>query len=363
MVLNSLSLIQYKNFETAEFQFDEKINCIVGENGKGKTNILDSIYHLAYTKSYFNPITSQNVLHGKDFFVIDGHFNKNDKSEKVLVSFKKGQKKIVKRNAKVYDRLKEHVGFISVVIISPTDRDLIMEGSDIRRKFMDGIIAQVNQNYLNNLIKYNGVLAQRNALLKYFSANKTFDSTTLSIYNEQLSGLSVDIFNERKHFIQSFSALLKSRYQDICQKEEIVNISYKSHLFEDDLSQLLDKNLQKDMALQYTSVGIHKDDLIFHIGDFPIKKFGSQGQQKSYLIALKFAQYDYLKNEKGVKPIMLLDDIFDKLDDKRVNHIISMITREDIGQLFISDTHIERTENVVKQNANQYKIINLDNDN
>lgn len=361
MVLNSLSLVQYKNFETAEFQFDEKINCIVGENGKGKTNILDSIYHLAYTKSYFNPITSQNVLHGKDFFVIDGSFHKNDKLEKVLVSFKKGQKKIVKRNAKVYDRLKEHVGFISVVIISPTDRDLIMEGSDIRRKFIDGIISQVNQHYLNNLIRYNAVLAQRNALLKYFAANKTFDSATLSIYNSQLSGLSVEIFKERKHFIESFSALLKSRYLDICQKEEIINVSYKSHLFEDTLSNLLDKNLQKDLALQYTSVGIHKDDLIFNIGDFPIKKFGSQGQQKSYLIALKFAQYDYLKKEKGVKPIMLLDDIFDKLDDKRVNHIISMITREDIGQLFISDTHVERTEHVVKQNANQYKIINLDN--
>jgi DNA replication and repair protein RecF len=360
MVLKSLSLVQYKNFETADFQFDEKINCIVGKNGRGKTNILDSIYHLAYTKSYFNPITSQNVLHGKDFFVIDGRFNKNEKIENVLVSYKKGQKKVVKRNAKVYEKLKDHVGFVSVVIVSPTDRDLIMEGSDVRRKFIDGIISQIDQNYLNNLIKYNAIIAQRNALLKYFAANRTFESATLDIYDEQLNGLASQIFEVRKTFIDLFSGILKSRYQDICQKEEHISVNYKSHQYRGSLKSQLKDCLQKDMALQYTSVGIHKDDLVFNIEGYPIKKFGSQGQQKSYLIALKFAQYDYLKKEKGIKPIMLLDDIFDKLDESRVNHIISMITREDIGQLFISDTHIDRTENVVKQNANQYKIINLD---
>jgi len=360
MQLSTLSLVNYKNFESAEFQFDEKINCIVGQNGRGKTNILDSIYHLAYTKSYFNPITSQNVRHEKDFFVVDGHFLRQGKTEKILVSFKKGQKKVVKRNAKIYDKLKDHVGLISVVIISPTDRNLILEGSDVRRKFMDAIVSNVDATYLDTLIKYNSVLSQRNALLKYFAANRTFDRTTLNIYNDQLNTYGQKIFEARQQFIESFSTILQTRYKDISQKDEAISVSYRSHLQDGELKPQLEKCLQKDMALQYTSVGIHKDDLIFEIGNHPIKKFGSQGQQKSYLIALKFAQYDYLKNKNGVKPILLLDDIFDKLDENRVKHIVGMITRDDIGQLFISDTHMERTEKVVKQNADQYKIINLD---
>ena len=360
MVLKSLSLIHYKNFESIEFDFDEKINCIVGENGKGKTNILDSIYHLAYTKSYFNPVTRQNIMHGKDFFVIDGQFERFGKTENLIVSAKNGQKKIIKRNAKAYDRLSDHVGFIPVVIISPTDRNLILEGSDIRRKFMDVVISQVDKTYLDRLIKYNSILSQRNALLKYFAANRTFDSTNLEVYNEQMQDLGQHIYDRRCKFIESFKPILKKRYQEICQKEEPIQITYKSQLHQDSLKDLFEQNLQKDMALQYTGVGIHKDDLIFDINNYPIKKFGSQGQQKSYLIALKFSQYDYLKDSQGLNPILLLDDIFDKLDENRVKHIVSMVTQQDLGQMFISDTHAERTENVVKQHAKQYKIINLD---
>ena len=360
MVLKFLSLIHYKNFESIEFDFDEKINCIVGENGKGKTNILDSIYHLANTKSYFNPITRQNITHGKDFFVIDGQFKRFDKKENIIISAKSGQKKIVKRNAKAYDRLSDHVGFVPVVIISPTDRDLILEGSDVRRKFMDAVISQVDKIYLNKLMKYNAVLSQRNALLKYFAANRTFDSINLEVYNEKMQSLGEYLYDKRCEFIERFKPILKSRYQEICQKEEPVQIMYKSQLHKQKLEDLFKKNLQKDMALQYTSVGLHKDDLVFEIGDYPIKKFGSQGQQKSYLIALKFAQYDYLKGSQGLNPILLLDDIFDKLDENRVKHIVSMVTQQDLGQLFISDTHADRTEEVVKQHAKQYKIINLD---
>jgi DNA replication and repair protein RecF len=359
MVLKSLSLIYYKNFESASFEFDDKINCIVGENGKGKTNILDSIYHLAYTKSYFNPITKQNITHGEDFFVIDAKFERESKTENIIISAKKGNKKIVKRNAKAYDRLSDHVGFIPVVIISPTDRDLILEGSDVRRKFMDAVISQVDKVYLNNLIKYNSILSQRNALLKYFAANNTFDSANLEVYNEQLSSLGNYVYKKRCDFIENFQPILKSRYFEICQKEEPVEITYKSQLHESSLKDLFGKNLQKDMALQYTSVGIHKDDLIFDIGDYPIKKFGSQGQQKSYLIALKFAQYDFLKGNQGFNPILLLDDIFDKLDENRVKHIVSMVTNQNLGQMFISDTHAERTENVVRQHADKYKMIEL----
>ncbi|TKS56672.1 DNA replication/repair protein RecF [Mesohalobacter halotolerans] len=359
MILKSLSLLHYKNFDAFEFEFDAKINCIVGENGKGKTNILDSIYHLAYTKSYFNPITSQNIQHGQDFFVVDGKFERQSKTENIIVSFKKGQKKIVKRNAKTYDRLSEHVGLIPVVIISPTDRDLILEGSDVRRKFMDTVISQVDKTYLNYLMKYNKVLSQRNALLKYFAVNHTYDSTTLSVYNEQMQDLGQYIYNSRQQFIEDFTPILKQRYQEICQKDEPIQITYKSQLHEQNLGDLFEKSLQKDMALQYTSTGIHKDDLILDIKGYPVKKFGSQGQQKSYLIALKFAQYDYLKDSQGLNPILLLDDIFDKLDENRVKHIVSMVTQQDLGQMFISDTHPDRTENVVKANAEQYKMINL----
>lgn len=360
MVLNSLSLVYYKNFESEKFEFDDKINCIVGENGKGKTNILDSIYHLAYTKSYFNPITSQNITHGEEFFVVDGIFDRLGKQENIIVSAKRGQKKVVKRNAKVYDRLRDHVGFIPVVIISPTDRDLILEGSDVRRKFMDAVISQVDKIYLDKLMKYNAVLSQRNALLKYFAANNSFDSSNLEVYNEQLASLGQYVHEKRCSFIDTFKPILKQRYYEICQKEEPIQITYKSQLHNDSLKSLFETKLQKDMALQYTSVGTHKDDLVFDIGDYPVKKFGSQGQQKSYLIALKFAQYDFLKGSQGLNPILLLDDIFDKLDENRVKHIVSMVTQQNLGQMFISDTHPERTEEVVKANANQYKIINLD---
>lgn len=360
MILQSLSLIHYKNFESIAFEFDDKINCIVGENGKGKTNILDSIYHMAYAKSYFNPVTRQNILHGKDFFVIDGKFKRFDKTENLIISAKKGQKKIVKRNSKAYDRLRDHVGFIPLVIISPTDRDLILEGSEIRRKFMDVVISQVDKVYLDKLIKYNAILSQRNALLKFFAANRTFDSSNLEVYNELMQELGQSIYERRQEFIQSFAPILQTRYQQICQKEEPIQITYKSQLHKNTLKSLFEKNLQKDLALQYTGVGIHKDDLIFDIRDYPVKKFGSQGQQKSYLIALKFAQYDYLKDSQGLNPILLLDDIFDKLDENRVKHIVSMVTNQGIGQMFISDTHADRTEKVVKQHADQYKIINLD---
>lgn len=360
MVLQSLSLIHYKNFESIEFNFDDKINCIVGENGKGKTNILDSIYHMAYTKSYFNPISKHNIMHGKDFFVIDGKFRRHDKTEKLTVSVKKGQKKIIKRNQKIYDRLSDHIGFIPLVIISPTDRDLILEGSEVRRKFVDAVISQVDKTYLNKLIKYNSVLSQRNALLKYFAANNTFDSSNLEVYNELMQDLGEFIHERRKKFIKAFRPVLQSRYQQICQKEEPIQITYKSQLLKAPLKVLFEKHLQKDMALQYTSVGIHKDDFIFDIRNYPVKRFGSQGQQKSYLIALKFAQYDYLKDSQGLTPILLLDDIFDKLDENRVKHIVNMVTNQGLGQMFISDTHADRTEKVVKQYADQYKIINLD---
>lgn len=359
MYLKHLSLINYKNFKSETFEFDAKINCLVGSNGIGKTNVLDSIYHLSFGKSYFNPITSQNITHDEDFFVIDGEFEKTERTEKIVVSAKRGQSKVIKRNGKAYERFSEHVGLLPVVIISPADRDLIIEGSDTRRKFMDGIIAQNDKDYLDNLIKYNKILAQRNALLKYFAANRTFEEATLEVYNSQMIELAEMIFDKRHLFLENFVPIFNSRYETISNGKEDVSLVYKSQLTKAELSDLFKERLQKDLQRQYTTAGIHKDDLVFNISGHPVKKFGSQGQQKSFLIALKLAQYDFIKAKSKVNPILLLDDVFDKLDEQRVAQIVSLVSTDELGQLFISDTHADRTEAVVKSSAQEYKMFRL----
>lgn len=359
MFLKNLSLVNYKNFEAQQFEFDSKTNCFVGDNGRGKTNVLDAIYHLAFGKSYFNPLAGQNIRHGEEFFIIEGTFKVKDRNEKIVCSLKKGMKKIIKRNNKIYDRLSDHIGLLPLVIISPSDRDLILEGSDIRRKFVDSVISQSDKEYLQTLLKYNKILQQRNTLLKYFAANHSFDQATISVYNEQLNGFGTSIFKKRAAFIEGFIPIFKEQYLAITGGGELVDVHYESKLFSQDLLSLLESNIEKDRALQYTSTGIHKDDLRFEIEDYPIKKFGSQGQQKSFLIALKFAQFHFLKAHSGTTPIMLLDDIFDKLDENRVKHIITLVDDENFGQIFISDTHPERTENVVKSIHQSYKIFKL----
>lgn len=359
MVLQTLSLVNYKNFESHSFTFESKINCFVGANGVGKTNVLDAIYHLSFGKSYFNPIATQNIKHDEEFFVIDGVFEKEERTEKIIVSLKKGQKKIIKRNGKVYEKFSDHIGFIPLVIISPTDRDLIIEGSETRRKFIDSVISQSDKTYLHNLINYNKVLMQRNALLKYFALNNTFNAQTLQVYNEQLHTFGTEIFKTRNSFLEIFIPIFKERYNAISNNKESINLSYKSDLFDGELNDLLKENINKDKVMHYTSVGIHKDDLNFEIEEFPIKKFGSQGQQKSFLVALKLAQFDFIKQQSGVSPILLLDDIFDKLDENRVSQIIELVNEKQFGQIFISDTHAERTEEIIKKTHQTYKIFKL----
>ncbi|MGB6268249.1 MAG: DNA replication and repair protein RecF [Olleya sp.] len=359
MILKSLSLLNYKNFDSKTFLFNETINCLVGNNGVGKTNVLDAIYHLSFGKSYFNPVATQNIKYDQEFFVINGEYDKDQKTENIVVSLKKGQKKIIKRNSKAYDKFSDHIGFLPLVIISPADRDLITEGSDTRRKFIDGVISQSDKSYLSSLINYNKILSQRNSLLKYFAANHTYNNDTIEVYNQQLQQYGTEIFEKRKSFLNNFIPLFKARYKAISNNNEDVTLNYKSDLFEDNLETLLKKYINKDKALQYTNVGIHKDDLEFNIGDYPIKKFGSQGQQKSFLIALKLAQFDSIKAISGDNPILLLDDIFDKLDETRVAQIIKLVNDENFGQIFISDTHAERTEKAVKQVHQSYEIFRL----
>jgi DNA replication and repair protein RecF len=361
MYLEHLSLINYKNFEADQFTFDSSINCLVGRNGSGKTTILDAIYHLAFTKSYFNPQSTQNVRHGAELFTLEGKFKINEKDFDLFIGFKKGTKKTVKLNGKTYERISDHIGKIPLVIISPADRDLISEGSETRRKFIDSIISQSDSDYLNALLKYNQALSQRNSLLKYFANNNVFQKDTLALYDELLIENGSIIFEKRNDFLNHFSKHFIEQYKAISPIEsEIVEVKYDSELLKTDFKTLLEQSLSKDRLLQYTSAGIHKDDLMLLLNGYPIKKFGSQGQQKSFLIALRFAQYAFLKNQKNQKPIVLLDDIFDKLDDQRVMRLVALVENDFFGQLFISDTNSKRTEEVVKGTGRNYVIHHLE---
>lgn len=359
MFLKELSLTNYKNFESLKFSFDTKIICFVGLNGVGKTNILDSIYHLSYTKSYFNPIPSQNIKHGETFFFISGRYMIHDKEENILVSLKKGDKKIIKRNNKLYKKFSDHIGKIPLVLISPDDRNLIIEGSETRRKFIDGIISQTDKEYLNNLIDYNKTLKQRNALLKMFYDNSESIRKTIDIYDRQLSSDAQKIYDKRREFLNEFIPIFKSRYKELSNDKENVEIKHSSDIsLDQNLYKLLKNSLEKDLRFQYTTKGIHKDDLNLSLDNFPIKKYGSQGQQKTFLIAMKLAQFDYL-SKLDSKPILLLDDIFDKLDDSRVKQIINLVNQEKFNQIFISDTNKTRSENIIKKVNKSYKIFEI----
>ncbi len=359
MVLQELHLLNYKNFEEASFEFDAGLNAIVGKNGIGKTNVLDAIYHLSYGKSYFNPLAVQNIRHDADFFVIDGKYNVDNKNEQLICSLKRGQKKVLKRNGKAYEKFSEHLGFVPAVLISPADRDLITEGSENRRKFVDTILASTDPLYLQAVIQYQRILAQRNALLKFFAKNLTFDNDTLQIYNAQLDREAQLIFERRLAFIEPFNALFQEYYAAISGQAESAEISYKSDLSLSGFFDLLLESLPKDRVLQFTTVGIHRDDFEFKLNKHNIKKFGSQGQQKSFLIALKLAQFTMLHQKIGKKPIFLFDDIFDKLDEFRVQYIIDLVAKSSFGQIFVTDTHEDRTLKVLTAAGISYKIFNL----
>jgi len=359
MYLKELLLFNFKNFDEKHFEFDEKINCFVGNNGVGKTNVLDAIFFLAFGKSYFNNNIRQIIRFNQQGFSIKGLFNLKEKTENIFISYQIDKKKIIKRNNKAYDKISDHIGLIPLVMISPYDRDLISEGGETRRKFVDRIISQADKAYLNSLISYHKVLSQRNKLLKYFAANHHFDKETIEIYNEQLHRYGSEIYDKRKKFIDVFNTFLKEKYQNLSGGKEEVNISYYSELEIKPLHTLLLENIQKDRLLQHTSKGIHRDDFIFEINEHPIKKFGSQGQQKSFLIALRLGEFEFLKNKSAEVPILLFDDIFDKLDENRVEQIVKMVNNKTFGQIFITDTHAQRTEELIKNIHQSFKIFHL----
>lgn len=364
MYLYNLKLNNFKNYSEAEFELSEKINCFIGDNGAGKTNVLDAIYYLSFCKSYFNPVDSQNIRHGEDFFAVHGNYFRNgDKKDQISCLQKRSTRKIFKRNKKEYDRLADHIGLLPLVMISPYDRDLINEGSEARRKYIDGVISQFDKLYLDNLLNYNKALSQRNILLKKFAETGKFDMSSVEIWDEQLIKYGNNIYEKRKSFLNEFIPIFQHYFSFISGGSEKVSVDYASQLHEENLQNLLGANLDRDRLVKYTTSGTHKDDLDFKIEGYPVKKFGSQGQQKSFVIAIKLAQFEYTKNIKGFKPILLFDDIFDKLDDKRVEMIIKLVSDNSFGQVFITDTQRKRIEKLFSRVKIDHKIYEISNGN
>ncbi|MFI5204459.1 MAG: DNA replication/repair protein RecF [Flavobacteriales bacterium] len=349
MYLSHLSLVNFKNIEQEEFTFIPGVNLLLGLNGQGKTNVLDAIHYLSLCRSYFNPIDSQNIRHEEPFFVIQGAFSDGTSDTEVYCGQKRGQRKIFRRNKKEYERLSDHIGIFPLVMITPADSSLILEGSEVRRKFIDSIISQYDKQYLEHLIHYVKVLEQRNALLKKMVNDKGGNYELLEVFNTQLNGFASLIHERRTRFMEGFIPVFRKYYSMIGSPEEEVGLLYESQLHESSMEECLAKSFERDRIMQYTTVGIHKDDLAFTLNGFPVKKFGSQGQQKSFLIALKLAQHEYVGKLKGFAPVLLLDDIFDKLDNERVNLLMDLVTGDGFGQVFITDTDIRIIPEIFEQ--------------
>lgn len=346
MWLKNITLLNFKNYSDADLSFSKTVNAFIGNNGAGKTNLLDAIHYLCLCKSYFNPIDSQQIKTTEELFLIQGDFHRMEKNEKITCGVKKNQKKQFKRNKKEYDKLANHIGLFPLVMISPYDVTIIMDGSEERRRFMDNVISQTDAAYLDELMIYNRHLLNRNALLKQIAVTRRYDPALMEIFDEQLISSGQKIFEKRKQFMNDYIGLFNKYYQYLTADAETVTLVYHSQLNETAFETLLRNSSEKDKVLERTTTGIHKDDLIFNIGDMPLKKFGSQGQQKSFLIALKLAQYAYVEKYKGFKPLLLLDDIFDKLDEHRMHKLMEMVSHHDFGQIFITDTGRERVLNI-----------------
>ena len=348
MLLKKVSLFNFKNHAATELTFSEGINCFVGINGSGKTNLLDAIHYLALTKGATSATDLNGIKHGEELFSIKGVIEKKGSIHELLCAYNPKQKKVFKVDKKEYDKLSEHIGLFPVVLIAPNDTDIIRDSSDVRRKFFDGILSQLDSHYLHLLIRYNHFLKQRNALLKQFAQNNTFDKDLLLPYSNEIIKLSISISQLRQDFMVRYSPIFFSHYQNLSDGREEVTIAYKSKALHPDFEKLFNHSIEKDRITQRTNFGIHKDDFEFIIDGQALKRFGSQGQQKSFLVALKLTQFDIFKEEKGFMPLLLLDDIFDKLDDLRIKKLIEMVGNHKFGQLFITDARPERSKELLK---------------
>lgn len=357
MTLNELHIINFKNIREADLTFADKLNCFVGLNGQGKTNLLDAIYYLSFTKSAFNTIDSQNILHDAEFAMIQGVYSADsdqDEMMQVTCGIRRGQKKQFRCGKKDYQRMLDHIGRIPLVMVSPEDSQLIAEGSDERRRFMDVVIGQTDRSYLEHLNQYNALVKQRNALLKQYgdSDQRSIPEELFEVIEMQMVPHAMYIFAQRKAFVEAFVPLFADLYKTIAEVEEMPQLTYRSQLFDRELGEALQRTRQRDLILGWTSQGVHKDELEMQLGDYPLRRVGSQGQQKTYLIAMKLAQALYLSSEQSAvssrKPILLLDDIFDKLDATRVARIVNLVRGEQFGQIFLTDTDRQHLTDIVR---------------
>lgn len=360
MWLKRISILNYKNIEQSELSFSHKLNCIIGKNGMGKTNLMDAVYYLSFCKSATNPVDSQNILHDRDFFVVQG-FYETDAIEpmEIYCGLKRRQKKQFKRNKKEYPKLSEHIGVIPLVMVSPADSILISGGSEERRKFMDVVISQFDREYLDALIRYNKAMLQRNTLLK---SDVEPEEELMNVWEELMATEGETVYRKRRKFIDEFTGVFQSYYSFISQDSETVSLAYESHASNGDLLTAMRESRQRDRIMGYSLKGIHKDDLIMKLGDFPIKREGSQGQNKTFLIALKLAQFEFLKRTGSHNtPLVLLDDIFDKLDAHRVEQIVKLVSGDSFGQIFITDTNRDHLDKILRKINGDYKIYEVDN--
>ena len=360
MYLQHLRLFNFRNHQEANYAFSADINCILGTNGSGKTNLLDAVYMLALSKSFIQKQDNLHITHDENMMMISGRFHKEDKEEEISYAVQLGQKKQFLTNKKPYERISEHIGKFPVVLIAPDDTDMIRDASDTRRRLFDGIMSQFDPDFLTLYQQYNKTIDQRNGLLKQFAERSYFDQNLLDAYSEPLAVLAIQIAQKRKEFITRFLPKMKEHYAVISGGSEEVDIIYESQVTAD-FEQTLKQRTYKDRQAQRTTAGTHKDDFLFLLEGQPIKKFGSQGQRKSFVLAVKLAQYQLLEEHYGQKPILLLDDIFDKLDDRRIQHLIEKIDDKTFGQLFITDARPERTQQLMSIVEREIKYFLTDN--
>lgn len=358
MILTELSIINYKNIAQSELSLSPKINCFIGNNGMGKTNLLDAVYYLSFCKSYTNPIDSQIIKHNTDFCMLQGKYVFEDTSkEEIYSGIRRRQKKQFKRNKKEYERLSDHIGLIPLVMISPEDSELITGVSEGRRRFMDIAISQFNKEYLRALVRYNKALQQRNALLKM--EVEFIDTTLLELWEEQMVEDGVFIHKKRTEFIERLTPIFNDYYTRISCSAETVSFDYVSQLNEGDFKSKLKSNRQRDIAIGHTATGIHRDELEMLLEGFPIKKVGSQGQNKTFFVSLKLAQFKYLLDTGNTTPILVLDDIFDRLDSRRVEEIVKLVSEPEFGQIFLSDTNSKSLDRILERLNNDSHIYSV----
>lgn len=362
--LASISLVQFKNYISHQFHFDKKVVCITGNNGIGKTNLLDAIYYLCFTRSYFNAQDAQNIAYGHDGFRVAGHFLRKGNEEELTCTFRlplagSGGKKEISLNKTSYSRFSRHLGYFPCVMVAPDDAVLISGGSEQRRRFIDTILSQTDTAYLDHLIAYQKILQQRNALLKNASDAGSIDDSLLAVLDRQLAHHGDIIFELRKNFVPDLIEKMQFFYNKIAGTGEISGLEYQSSLYEKPLEEILRQNRSRDQLLQRTTDGIHRDDLIFFLNRHPVKQSASQGQRKNFLFALKLAQYEILRSAKGFSPILLLDDLFEKLDHDRIAHLIDVISHPDFGQVFITDTDEGRLKEAFAEEYDQVQVIRL----